>query len=241
MRDDPASRSAVTAEESFRRQIAGLPATVREVGVATRRIRLCTVLGLEDLVDRAALLRGDVEPPYWAHLWSGALVLADYLVRFAELRGRRVLEIGCGLGLPGVTAAALGATVTFVDAEPAALAFVAESAAANGIACTTMECDFTRLPDALRIDVLLAAEVAYDRGRFDELAAVFARHLADGGVALLADGHRIDTRALYPALAARGLATHAIDVQAIEEGRPVSIRLTVVRRFRPGDTPRPLA
>src|SRR5206468_435069 len=37
------------------------------------------------------------EPPYWAHLWSGAAVLAAAVPRDA----RRVLELGCGLGLPG--------------------------------------------------------------------------------------------------------------------------------------------
>jgi predicted nicotinamide N-methyase len=41
-------------------------------------VALWRVADLERHVDRAALLGGDEppEPPYWAHLWSGALVLA---------------------------------------------------------------------------------------------------------------------------------------------------------------------
>ena len=106
------------------------------VPVGAHCVRLATVPDLESLVDRDALLRGDVEPPYWAHLWSGARALASYLTRFVPLAGARVLEIGCGLALPGVTAAVLGADVTVVDTAPAALAFASESARANGVRVT---------------------------------------------------------------------------------------------------------
>ena len=158
-------------------------------------------------------------------------MLASYLARgFVDVRGRRTLEIGCGLALPGVTAATLGADVTMVDAEPAALAFAAASANANGARCATIASDFTRLDDDARYDLVLAAEVAYDRARYPELAAVFARHLLPDGMALLADGYRTDTRGLYLALAARGLATHAVDVRIDEEGRAIPVRLTLIRR-----------
>jgi predicted nicotinamide N-methyase len=219
------------SDDTPTRTIAGHPATRVAVDVAGREIALWIVPDLERLVDRAALLRGDAEPPYWAHLWSGARVLASYLARgFLVVRGRRVLEVGCGLALPGLTAAVLGADVTLVDAEPATLAFAAASAEANAVACTTIASDFTRLDPASRWDVVLAAEIAYDRDRYSELAAVFERHLAPDGVALLADGYRTDTRGLYRALADAGCTTHAIDVRVDEEGRAIPVRLTVIRR-----------
>jgi predicted nicotinamide N-methyase len=225
--------------------IADHPATVLAIEVGPRRVHLCTIPELETLVDRDALLRGDVEPPYWAYLWSGARVLAAYLARWADVRNRRVLEIGCGLGLPGLTAAVCGADTTLVDAEPAALAFVAASAAANGVRCTSLVGDFTQLDLDLRFDVVLAAEVAYDRDRFPELAAVFRRHLRPDGVAFLADGYRTDTRGLYRAVADLGLDTHALDLRVLEEGRPVPVRLTLIRRgsawVRPPGTWRPPA
>lgn len=224
--------------------IAGFPTTVLDVEVGTRRLPLCSVRDLEALVDRSALLRGEADPPYWAYLWSGARVLASYLERLGRagtLAGRRVLEIGCGLGLPGITAAVLGAETTLVDAETSALAFARASAALNDVSCTTIACDFLALDPGLRFDVVLAAEVAYDRTRFAELAAVCERHLRPGGVTLLADGYRTDTAGLYAALTARGLATHALDVRVVEEGRSVPVRLTEIRptlrRVSPRDTP----
>jgi predicted nicotinamide N-methyase len=226
-------------------RIVDYPVEMLDFDLGGRRIRLCAVRDLEGLVDRQALLRGDVDPPYWAYLWSGARVLATYLTRWIDVRGRRVLEIGCGLGLPGVTAAVLGGEVTLVDAEPVALAFGAASAAANGVACFPVVADFTRLDPAWRFDVILAAEVAYDRGRFAELAAVFARHLTADGVALIADGYRTDTRGLYRALADLRIHSHAIDLRIVEEGRPIPVRLTLIQQpaepVRAGGTRRPPA
>jgi predicted nicotinamide N-methyase len=210
--------------------IAEHPVALLDVDLGPRHVRLYAVRDLETMVDRGALLRGDAEPPYWAYLWSGARVLASYLARFVDCTGMRVLEIGCGLGLPGVTAAVLGAETTVVDNAPAALDVAVASAAANGVRCTPVVADFTRLDTTWRFDVVLAAEIAYERERYAELAAVCERHLRPGGMTLLADGYRTDTRGLYGALAARGLAVHAVDCRVVEEGRPLPIRLAEIRR-----------
>lgn len=203
---------------------------VADIAAGARVIRLCTVGDLDALIDRGAVLRGDVEPPYWAYLWSGARVLADYVARWVEVRKRRVLEIGCGLGLPAITAAVAGGAVTAVDTQATALAFVRASAAANRTSCATVTSDFTTLTGEPRFDVVLAAEVAYDRARFAELAAVFDRQLSPDGVGLLADGYRTDTRGVYTAFHDAGFTTHAVDVTVVEEGRRVPIRLSIVRR-----------
>jgi len=210
--------------------IAGHRTELLDVDLGPRRVALYAIPDLERLVDRAALLRGEAEPPYWAYLWSGARVLASYLARFVDVADRCVLEIGCGLALPGVTAAVLGAETTLVDSAPSALELAAASAEANGVHCATMVADFTRLDPTWRADVVLAAEVAYDRERWPELAAVCERHLRPGGMTLLADGYRTDTRGLYAALAARGLDIHAVDVRVVEEGHALPVRLAVVRR-----------
>lgn len=66
--------------------------------------------------------------------WPCALLLACWLAKHAhelELDDAAVLELGCGLGLPGLTAAALGARrVVLTDCLPRLLRTVAESCAA---------------------------------------------------------------------------------------------------------------
>jgi predicted nicotinamide N-methyase len=211
-------------------RIAGYPAALTRITCADEVVALFTVPDLERLVDRGALLRGEQEPPYWAHLWPGARALASYLVRAVDLDGRRVLDIGCGLGLCGLVAARRGAEVLCVDSAAPALAFVAASAWAGDLRCETRCADFRALASDLTVDVILAAEVAYDGAGFEALADLFVRHLAPDGVGFLADGFRTDTRALYRALAARPLATHGIDLAVVDEGRRTPLRLAAIMR-----------
>ena len=181
---------------------------------------------LERYVDRHALLAAvdTPEPPYWAHLWSGARVLAD-----AVPRGRvDAVEFGCGLGLPGLVAVLHGARVTFVDRAAAALAFVRASAAANGMTVDTVAADVTSGAVRRAFDLVLLAEVLYARTACPPVARAIADHLAPGGLALLADGGRIDTRAFYPELAAVGLYVRTTRHQIVEEGVPETIALSAI-------------
>lgn len=195
-------------------------------------IALWTVDDLECHVDRAALLGGEnpPEPPYWAHLWSGARVLA----RAIPAGARRVLELGCGLGLPGLAAAVRGARSVLVDREAAPLAFVRASAAENRVAARVdvVQADVLRLPLCARFDVVLAAELLYDRAAFGATARAIAAALAPGGQALLADAARIDTRAFYDEITAAGLVWTATEHRVREEGLPVTVRLVAMRHAR---------
>jgi predicted nicotinamide N-methyase len=208
--------------------IAGMAAALDWVPVGGERIAVWRVADLARHVDRNRLLAGDdpPEPPYWAHLWSGAQVLAE-----AIPRGRRtVLELGCGLGLPGLTAARWGARVTFVDRVPRALAFVRASAATNGLGPVDLvAADFTGAALRGRFDLVLAAEVLYDPAAFGAIADALARRIAPRGRALLTDAGRTDTRAFYTALDAAGLS-YAVTEHAVREERlPVTVRLVDIR------------
>ena len=50
-----------------------------------------------------------MDDPYWCRPWPSALMLATALTQQPHLvRGLRVLELGCGLGLCGIAAAKAG-------------------------------------------------------------------------------------------------------------------------------------
>src|SRR5689334_2532686 len=56
--------------------------------------------------------------PYWAELWESGLGIGQMLVASPDLvRGKKVLDLGCGMGLAGTVAAASGANVLFADLE----------------------------------------------------------------------------------------------------------------------------
>lgn len=214
---------------SATRTIAGYDARCERVVVGDDTLELWRVDDLERYVDRDALLRGDDpgEPPYWAHCWGGARVLAERV----PSRPGRVLEIGCGLGLPGVVAARRGGDVLFLDRVRAPLAFVAATLGTNGLrARGVVVGDALWAPWRGPFDVVLAAEVLYDRAAFRALATALASAVAPSGVVLLADGHRIDTRAFYDEAASVGLAWTTEDVVVHEDGVAGTISIVTMRR-----------
>jgi predicted nicotinamide N-methyase len=208
-------------------RIAEFSAERTVVAVGDDRIALWRVADLAPHVDRAALLAADdpPEPPYWAHLWTGAFVLAGAIPQ----RAGAAIEIGCGLGLPGLVAARRGAHVTFVDRVPTTLAFVRASAAANGLDDVDLvAADATAGAVRGRFDLVLAAEILYDRRAFGPLAAALARMIAPDGRALLTDAGRTETRAFYAELEAAGLRWSARETTVREERLPLVVRLVEI-------------
>lgn len=110
------------------------------------------------LLDEEAFV-ADEFLPYWAELWPAATALADAL---PDVRGLRVVELGCGLGLPSLVAAANGAHVTATDWAPDAIELLGDNAERNGLAVRAEVRDW-REPWPERFDLVLAADVLYER------------------------------------------------------------------------------
>lgn len=77
--------------------------------------------------------------PYWAVVWPGGQALARYLSdNPAAVRGRAVVDLGCGSGLVAAAAMRAGAVeAVAVDADPNALSAATLTAELNGVAVTT--------------------------------------------------------------------------------------------------------
>jgi predicted nicotinamide N-methyase len=121
----------------------------------------------EDLLDEAAFER-DEFLPYWAELWPAATALAEAL---PDVAGRRVVELGCGLGVTSLVAAARGAEVTASDWAPEAIELLRSNAARNGLELRAEVRDWREPWDA-RFDVALAADVLYERRNVEPLLAL---------------------------------------------------------------------
>ncbi|WZO96346.1 methyltransferase domain-containing protein [Isosphaeraceae bacterium EP7] len=173
--------------------------------------------------------------PYWAYLWPGSYMLADCLGRTAEIGpGVTCLEIGCGLGLAGLKALAMGASVHFTDYDSTALAYVARSIEESGLDATraTFErLDWRDLPADRRYQVILGADVLYERRLVPLVANLLARMLEPGGLALLAGPYRVATKDLPEALKAEGLVCEVADIEIESpELGPLRGELHTVRR-----------
>ena len=115
--------------------------------------------------------------PYWAVLWRSGVALARELDR-VELRGLRVVELGCGLAVPSIAAARAGAAVLATDACAEALTLVARNAKLNDVRVETAVVDWAD-PDELAgrapFDLVLAADVLYERASVPLLLSLLPR------------------------------------------------------------------
>lgn len=127
--------------------------------------------------------------PYWAVMWRSGVALARELAG-SRLAGLRVVELGCGLGVPSLVAAREGAEVLATDEDPDALALVERNARENGLVVATARADWGA-PDELvargPFDLVLAADVLYEEASVAPLLALLPRL---GREVLLADPGR---------------------------------------------------
>ncbi len=131
-------------------------------------------------------------PPHWARSWPSATALAVAL-EAEDLEGVRVLELGCGLGLPSLAAARAGATVLATDLSPAAVALTAVNAERNAVRLEVAVADWAAPARLLAVapwDLVVAADVLYGWRAEHLLGDLLPRLVAPGGAALLTDPGR---------------------------------------------------
>jgi len=159
-----------------RELLTGLDLVEETVEIGAHALSLLRPRQADALIDEEAFEREEFLP-YWAELWNSGLALAAE-VAARELRGRRVLELGCGLGVPSLTAALGGAEILATDWSPTAIALLEENARRNGVRLEVAIVAWAH-PDALVArapwDLVLAADVLYERRNVDELLALLPR------------------------------------------------------------------
>lgn len=196
-------------------------------------VRFWRARELERFVDVEEQLRSPVapEPPYWMHLWPGAVALARKVAATPGLgNGSRVLEFGCGLGLPALTAAARGARVVASDWRRQPLHFLRFSAARNRLSLAVVQMDWGAPAVQGGFDVCLGAEVAYDTAAEAAVIRGLRAWVRPGGFAWLADSVNTQRLSLVAALRRDGFAVTLSELREYEEERPVWVRLIEARR-----------
>lgn len=114
------------------------------------------------------------EPAYWIFCWASGLALARKILNEPELvRRKTVLDFGAGSGVVAVAAAMAGAKrVVACDIDPASLLACEANAALNGVT-VELAGDFFGLTE--HYDLIVAADVLYDRANHGFLAAFLER------------------------------------------------------------------
>mmetsp|Transcript_30522 Transcript_30522/g.98348 ORF Transcript_30522/g.98348 Transcript_30522/m.98348 type:complete len:297 (-) Transcript_30522:93-983(-) len=147
---------------------------------------------IAEVIDKSDLASGVYEGGF--KVWEGSLDLIEYLVQEKlPVKGKRVIELGCGHGLPGIQMLCDGADVDFQDYNEEVL---------KEVCCLNVLVNCPNTPSAVRYfsgdwgslaactgkvyDVILTAETIYDDKSSGRLIACIDDILKPDGVAYIA-------------------------------------------------------
>jgi predicted nicotinamide N-methyase len=175
--------------ESFHRQYE---TDTADLVIRDRRFRFFVPKSLDRFVDQ-----GDVfhDFPLWVKIWEASIVLADHLAGMPVNPERRFLEIGCGVGVVGIVAAAFGHRITMTEYNSDALDFARANVHTNlsadnaaGIEIARLDWNRPRLEG--RFDAIVGSEVIYKETDFQAILKLFETCLRPSGGIVLAEGVR---------------------------------------------------
>ena len=179
--------------------------------------------------------------PHWAEVWPSGIALADAVRAAPEVvRERRVLELGCGLGVTAIAALQAGADLSVCDYAEGALALCRLNARENaGREPATVQLNWRRPSDAFLalagdgFPVVLAADILYEARDIEPLLALAERVVAPGGLLWLAEPGRPIAREFVSRAESRGWHGERREHSGPwHDARDASVRVVVYRLVR---------
>jgi predicted nicotinamide N-methyase len=172
----------------------------------------------------------DERIPYWADLWPSALALATEVLDSPYVKsGTRVLEIGCGLALPGIAAGMKGAKVLMTDYLSEPLDFACINWKMNLPTAPQTRLMDWRFPDPHdAVEVILASDVAYEKRSFEFLLHAFRTLLVPGGHVIMSEPNRMMARDFFKNLPSEGFSFERKEVRVPLNGRNNTVSVYLI-------------
>ena len=164
---------------------------------------------LDHLISKGAAHEDVIDEriPYWADLWPSAIALAQFIFTDEGINKEvSVLELGCGLAIPGIAAGIKGAEVCLTDYLPDALR-IAELNWRTNIHDRIPDCRLMdwRNPDIdFKPDIIIASDIAYEERAFQPLISTFRTLVSSNGRILLSEPGRPIAKPFLKALKEEG-------------------------------------
>lgn len=131
--------------------------------------------------------------PFWIEVWPSAIVLAEFILRSDEFINKKVLDLGCGLGLTSVALGFKNAFVTATDYEINALQYARRNYIRNignekNAKFVYLDWRHPLLYD--KFDFVIGADIIYERNLFADIIKVLEMAMDENSICYLADPNR---------------------------------------------------
>ncbi|WP_321323108.1 class I SAM-dependent methyltransferase [Thiomicrorhabdus sp.] len=124
-------------------------------------------------------------------IWESSEILAQKMEHF-EIQGKRILELGCGIGLSSLLLNARNADITATDYHPEAGKFLAKNTTLNnGDDIPFLRTDWKDENLGLgKFDLIIGSDLLYERNHIDLLSGFIERHSEQECEVILVDPGR---------------------------------------------------
>ena len=159
--------------------------------------------------------------PYFGVVWPAARALSEHLGRMGGwLKGKTVLELGCGLALPSLVCAKMGAHVTASDFHPEVPKFLERNRTLNDVTTEQLKyevLDWRNTEPKQTYDFVIGSDVLYESKHPHDVAKALAAHCHRGSHIILTDPGRTYLQPCLDGLAALGFHSDVF-VKAVRDG-----------------------
>jgi predicted nicotinamide N-methyase len=180
--------------------------------------------------------------PYWAALWPSGIALADEILLAPELvRGKRVLELGTGLGVTAMAALSVDADLVVTDYAEESLQLAAYNISENGLPeAPAMQMNWRNPSREFRklvgggFPVVLAADVLYEQRDIEPLLELVEWIVAPDGLLWLAEPRRSSAERFVELAQGRGWTDEMVECDGPwPEMDDTGVKVRVHRMRRP--------
>lgn len=181
--DSISGRTIQTRAVGFRIELflKGYRVRFQTVEIGDLDVHLRTLRDLNQYSDdEGSAAQADIPPASWplfGVVWASSRVLANRMLGF-DIEGRRILEVGCGIGLTSLVLKYRNADISATDRHPEVEGFLEFNAGLNDLSpIPYFRCDWKDSGDRLgKFDLILGSDLVYEPGHAELLSGFIDRH-----------------------------------------------------------------
>jgi predicted nicotinamide N-methyase len=163
--------------------------------------------------------------PFWAKIWASSKALTSFLIQHPNwIEGKRVLEIGAGIGQPSFTIANKTKDIVISDHNQDAVALINHNIKHLARSNVSALClDWNDSPWNLQADVILLSDINYAPDQFEPLLKLIQYYINLGSKIIIATPQRIMASPFIEKLASYIQINHVHSIAEENTNVPISI------------------